>query len=285
MGRRLLLNLFLAVMVGGLGALAWLKSNEPVETDARAISDLARDSVTRIRITRPDFPDLEFNKPGDSWLLAGDIALPADTFQVDTILALIDAKTDRFYPSTGVNLTDMGLVPPQASLKINDRTFVIGDVEPIDKRRYVLAGDTVFLLDDRYQHFINAGPYNFIERQLIPTGSTITGLQLPDIELALAADNHWQLTPDKPGIAADDIRALIQRWQQVQALYVTDSNEQTPAGDRIRVSLDGDAKPVEYVITTREPDLVLTRPDYGIRYHITGSTAADLLELTPAPAK
>ncbi len=285
MGRRLLLNLFLAVMVAGLGALAWLKSNEPVEGDARSISDLARDNVTTIRITRPVFPDLGFDRRDGTWWLAGEPALPADRFQIDTILALLAAQTERYYPVDGIDLAGMGLQPPAATVQLNDRTFEIGVVEPIDEHRYVRTGATVYIIEDRYQHFINAGPYNFIERRLFPVGSTISGLQLPDMDLALSDDNHWSVAPDNPDIAADDIRALSARWQQVQALYVTESNEANPAGTRIRVSLDGDAKPVEYVITTREPDLVLTRPDYSIRYHITGETAASLLQLTPPSAE
>ena len=75
-----------------------------------------------------------------------------------------------------------------------------------------------------YQPLVNADWSNFVERKLLPAGTSIVALQLPDLLLAPDDNNQWQLAPEMPGISADAIQQLLDYWGSANALYVRGYN-------------------------------------------------------------
>jgi len=283
MSTRTLVNLALAVIAIGLAALIWHRPGLEREAAPTSITGIDPRQVTSIDLTRSAAGPLAFRKRDGHWTIDGTPAVPADDFQVHTVLALLEANGIRSYPAGTLDLQGLGLDPPQASARFDAVQIDLGNTEAIEGLRYVRHGATVYLVEDRYQHLLNAGLGNFASRRLLPLDARITALELPGLTLTRTDDVHWQLSPEQPAAGADAINQLVQQWQRASALYVR-RYEPGDYPDTIRVTLKDTDAPVVLHIVTRTPDLVLARPDWGIQYHITGDVGAGLLALPEAPA-
>jgi len=280
MSTRTLLNLALAIIAIGLAALIWYRPGLQRDTAPQAITTIDPQQVAMIALTRSAAGPLAFRRQAGHWIIDGTPAIPADDFQVHTVLALLQAGGARSYQADTLDLAGLGLDPPQASVRFDATQIDIGNTEAIEGLRYIRLGALVYLVEDRYQHLLNAGLGNFAQRRLLPADVPVTALQLPGLTLRQTDGTHWQLTPEHPDTGADAINQLVQNWQHASALYV---RRLAPGGhgDTVTVTLR-DAGPINFVIMAREPDLVLGRPDWGIQYHLTGDVGAGLLAL-PEP--
>jgi len=284
MSPRSLLNLAMAGVAIGLGLTAWFRPGLEPPAAPQTITTLSPSQVSHIQVSRLQRPQLTFTRQADDWLLAGDPPLPASPFQVHAVLALLQARTARSYPADTLDLRELGLDPPQATLTLDDATTLrIGNTEPLDNMRYVQYGDTVYLIEDRYQHLINADRTNFIERRLLGADAVITRLVLPDLTLALAAGGNWELTPDDASTSTDAIQQLLANWQQASALYVRPYQAGT-AHASITLQLAGSDTPLVFGLVSRTPELVLARPDLGIQYHFSNGSEERLLMIAPPAA-
>jgi hypothetical protein len=277
MSSRSLLNLALAGIAIGLGLLTWFRPGLEPPAAPLPITALNPEQINHIQVSRLQRPQLVFTRQADDWLLAGDPPLPASPFQVHSLLALLQARTERQYPADTLDLQELGLNPPQASIILDDSTtLLIGNTQPLDNMRYVQYGTTVYLVDDRYQHLINASRTNFIERRLLDEDAVISRLTLPDLTLAQAAGGHWELVPGNPDVSAAAIQQLLLNWQHASALYVR-PYEQGPASSRITLELANDDTPLVFELLADTPEFILARPDLGIQYHFTRAIGERLL--------
>lgn len=284
MSTRALLNLALALVALGLAALIWHRPGLEQDAAPVAITGIDPQQVTAIDLTRSAAEPLVFRKHSGHWQIDGSPAIPADDYQIHALLSLLGAGGIRAYPASSLDLAGLGLDPPQASARFDATQLDLGNTEAIEGLRYVRLGAKVYLVEDRYQHLLNAGLANFAQRRLLPQDAAITALELPGLTLTQTDDTHWQLDPEQPLTSAAAINQLIQNWQRASALYARriDPGEYP---DIIRVTLKNSAEPVVYHIVAREPDLVLARPDWGIQYHITGDVGAGLLGLPEPPTE
>jgi len=276
---RSLLNLALAGIAIGLALIAWFRPGLEPPAEPQPVTALSPTQVSHIRISRLQRPPLAFTRQAQGWLLDGDPPLPASPFQVNALLAILQAQAERSYPATTLEPGELGLDPPLATVTLDDKTtLLIGTTEPLDNMRYVQYGATVHLVADRYQHLINADRTNFIERRLLDAAAVIIRLSLPDLTLSQTADGHWALEPENPDISADAIQQLLANWQQAGALYVSPYVQGT-TGTRITVELAGSDTPLVFDLVQRTPEFILARPDLGIQYHFSKGTEERMLEI------
>jgi len=114
-----------------------------------------------------------------------------------------------------------------------------------------------------------------VRRQLLPQQARITALSLPGLTLRKNKDAGWDVTPERH-LASDALQQFIETWQTAAAINVREADASTQ-GDHITLHLDGQEQPVELVVTSRKPELVLARPAFGIEYRM-GDMATHLLE-------
>jgi hypothetical protein len=284
MSTRTLLNLVLLLALLGLALVAWFKPGvKPVDAPRPITTGLTAEHTRRITVERLNRDPLKFSRRDGRWfLLAGDRELPAADFQLRALLRLLEATATRHYPAGSLDLASLGLQPPQAHVAMDDVDFRFGSTDALNNQRYVQVGDTVYLIDDQYQHLLNADWPNFVSRQLLEGRGAITRLELPDMTLDYADNGHWRLDPEQEGVVADTLQALIENWQNATAL-LTRRYEGAAEGETVTVHTRGSDEPVVLRIVTRRPDLVLARPDWGIQYQLPGSEADSLFTL-PQPA-
>ena len=280
MGNRSLLNLALVACAIGLALTIYFKPGlEPANDPQPLTRELAATDASEIKIDRLTREPLSFIKRNERWqLVSGEIPLAAAEFQIKALLHILQTNTLSSYPAATLDLAELGLQPPQASVVINDFKILFGITESLENRRYLQVDGTVFLVKDQYQHLINADWSNFVERKLLPEGLIITRLQLPGLQLQPGDDKQWQLSPERPDISADAIQQLLDHWNTATAFYVR-RYDNTHSFQAIRVEAGAEDAAVNFLITARSPDLVLARPELGIQYHLSSGMENTLLTL------
>ena len=278
MSSRSLLNLALLGLTAVLVLVIVYQPGISPEPAAPTITTLGSENISRIQVTRTTREPLEFIRHGDKWFLSGESELPASDFQIKSLLAVLQAEAARSYPAGSIELATVGLEPPLATLALDDTLIKIGTIDALDKLRYLQAGDTVFLVTDRYQHLINSNWHGFIDRKLLPADSKLSRLQLPDITLSLQADKQWLLAPANPAVKSAAMQKLAANWEQVSAYYVRRYQGET-GEETITLEFSGDIEPITFHIKSRTPELILARPELGIQYHLQADMQKALLAL------
>ena len=82
-------------------------------------------------------------------------------------------------------------------------------------------------------------------------------------------------------MGADAIRTLVSSWENARALYVREASGYQ--GETLRIFLEGVDEPLEFTLQRDYKDIILTRPDRGIQYHLAGDAGLKLLEFTTEP--
>jgi hypothetical protein len=285
MSTRTLLNLVLLLAALGLALVAWFKPGvKPMEAPHPITTGLAPELAGHITVERLTRDPLTFSKRDGRWfLLVDNRELPAADFQVRALLRLLETTAIRHYPAGSLDLASLGLKPPQARVTMDDVNFRFGATDALKNQRYVQVSDTVYLIDDQYQHLLNADWPNFVSRQILDGRGAITRLELPDMTLAYADDGHWRLDPVQERIGADALQMLIDNWQNATALLTRRYADGT-GGETVTVHTRGSDEALVLRIVSRSPDLILARPDWGIQYQLPGSEADSLFTLMqPAP--
>ncbi|MGD2055673.1 MAG: DUF4340 domain-containing protein [Gammaproteobacteria bacterium] len=281
MSTRALLNLAMAVLAIALLLVVIYQPGLEPESTPRPITTLDPETVTTIHIERTTRDPLSFNRKEGHWYLQLDsTALPASEFQLHALLRLVHATAASRYPAASVDLAALGLAPPRATVTIDDLQIRFGSTESLENRRYVQLDDTVYLIDDRYQHLINADRAGFIARRLLAGRGAITRLELPGMTLE-EGESGWVLEPADDSVTTDTLRQLIDNWQDATALYVR-SREEGEATGTVTLHTRDRERPLVLEIIASSPDLVLARRDWGIHYHLPGYLENSLLRL-PEP--
>ena len=280
MATRGLLNLALVVLALVMGLIIYFEPGlEPADIPQPLTTLLVADDAIGIHIERVKYDPVSFIKRNGRWYLVTEQQeLPASTFQLQALLRLLETSSTSQYAADTVDLAALGLDPPQATVTIDDVAILFGNTAPLDGKRYLQIDATVHLIEDRYQHLINAGWTNFVERKLLPADKSISRLQLPDMTLTLTDKDQWQLSPGKPGISADAIQQLLDRWDRVSALYARRYDGRT-SDEIITLEFSDSPEPLTFMVIAHSPELVLARPDWGIQYHLTHDAEETLLTL------
>ena len=275
--KRARLNLVLLVLAVGLGLGIYFgqKKEEP----GPPLTPLKPDAVTHIVIAHPDAPAIELEKRDAKWYLTAPVKAEVDEFEINALVGLADQ--DVKLKLEGGKLPELGLEPPQYTIKLNDQTIAFGGQEPIEYRRYVKVGDTVALVEDPPSAALDKDYADLVAKALFPAGAEIERIELKNLTLAKGANGKWTLTPADARAGADQMQRLADGWKQARSMW----NEavKDPAsvkGDAVKVTLkDGSTR--EFVIAATEPQLKLLRPDLGVNLVLSKALADELLKLPP----
>ena len=277
--RRNRLNLFLLLVVAVLGVLAWLRPGLEQPPPAR-ISTLDAAKVQQIRI-RHDDQTRALEREGDHWRLAGDPPVPADRFQVDTLLGLLAEVAVRSYDLSDLDTQAVGLEPPVAVIEFDGQPFRFGATEPLEGLRYLQVGQRIHLIDDRYGPLLRASRAQLASRRLLPPGTRLSAIILPGQRLERDAQGHWQLDPPRPALSADDIQQFVTAWEEARALWVRSVEDTADAGEAVQLRT-ASGEGIRFLIRRDDEGTALLRPALGLAYRLSEATAGELLTL-PQP--
>lgn len=277
---RTLLNVVLVAVVFVLVLLALYEPGIQVAPEPERLTDLEPAAVQRLRMQRPDQPEMRFEKRAGTWYMLEPYRLPANNLRVGAVPDIVEAPSQAQFPVTSLALERFSLDPPNASLFLDDVRIDFGGSEQLNAMRYVRLGDTVHLITDRFYHHLLTAPASLVDHRLLGPDAEPVEIVLQEHRLILA-DGTWAVTPEIPEMMADAPVRLAEAWRNAQAIEVTAL--QTEKGEQsVSVRLRGQAQPLRYLVSTTEHAVVFARPDAGVEYHLTEASAEALLSVDAA---
>lgn len=285
MRARVLLNLALALLVGALALVVWLRPGRPDQPPPEPLTTLTPDAIDHIAITPALGESFALERAHGAWqVVAGDARVLARQYRVDALLGV--AGTPRRAALSEGAAADFGLDPPQARLRLNTTEIAFGDSNPVDYRRYVRVGGTTYLIDDHYFHHLSTTWAGWADLRLVPPGATLESVTTPSYSLTATPAGGYTISPANDQISADALALRAQDWTALQAVE-THAGRPVPA-DTTELVLtfrapDADAPTTLRFALERQAGAVLAhRTDIGLSYEIAAAEADRLLR-PPAP--
>jgi hypothetical protein len=279
---RTAVNVALLVVVATLAWLALRPARDTATADTTPVSAAQPTTVTRIAVERPGAPVITLARDDGGWRLATPLAAPADTFRVQTLLALLAAPSRSGFQASGNDLEQFGLDPPKAVLRFDAQVIEVGDTEPVSGRRYLHdpAQDRVHLLEDRWFGQIFGSAAAWVDPRPLPRGARPVRIALPGVVWQRAGAG-WRREPPDPALSADAGVALAESWQRARALSVRALDPDVAWDREVRLTLEGAQGALRFAVGEERGAVLLGRRDLGLQYRFLERQGRALLAATP----
>lgn len=275
MKRSLLINLLLALLVGGLALWMTLQPGRKSADPGQPLSALKRDDIDTIRIEREGLPEFVLQRRGRQWVQTAPFPARTDSSQAGRLLDLVAATSSRRLPAT--DLERFELDRPFARVTLGDQVFAFGAVNTLTNEQYLLTNDSVHLVTPAIGFGLPTREDALASHMLLAEDEIPVSLRAGAIS-AETRDGRIALTPEPPEAerpSRDDLRGWLEQWRYASSL-ATQPAESLPRGELVVVGLK-DGKSLEFVVVRRAPELVLARRDENLLYTFPPEQAARLL--------
>ncbi|WP_145930792.1 DUF4340 domain-containing protein [Acidihalobacter prosperus] len=285
--RRGLLNLGMLVVVVLLAVTVWRVSRPKAPAGHILMPGLHAADIRHITLTRGDRPKLEFALEAGVWRIVAPLQARANRMLMQSLLALPETRSQRHYAAKGLDLAQYGLSPPRVTIDYGDtHTLALGTLNALNRLRYVLAGQQLYLIQDALADLPESAARRWISLDLLPPHARIRDLALPGLSIRALSPSSWTVTPHPPKLRSDQVTQLLRNWTLASAYRIT-ATPKAPAGGKpaqpVAITLDNGTLYRFEVIST-QPELVLRRDKLGVDYHLPAAMAKALLSLAPPPA-
>jgi hypothetical protein len=261
--------LFIAVAV--LGSIVYLKPRSDVPENY-PLSVLRSPGIKHVRIERNGEPGMVIERTGERWSITAPVSAPADPFQVERLLAILEATSAHRLPAT--DLARFDLDPPRVRLTIDGERFGFGAVNAVTREQYVLAGGAVHAIAPRYGAMVPANLAHLLGKQLLSSNEFPVRLEFRDFTVAMS-EGKWGVSPPPGELSQDDMNRWIDAWRHATALRV-EPYAGGEALDVVRMELK-DGRTLALDILQKDAEFALGRPDQKLRYYFAGEPARRLL--------
>lgn len=266
-------NIALLAVAGVLAWVAYLASRGR-EPQQFPLSTLAAAAVSHIRLERTGSAPLVLERTGNRWRITAPFSAPADPFQVQRLLAILDARaTHRL--GTG-DLARFDLDPPRMRLSLDETSFGFGAVNSATREQYVLTGGVVYTVEPRYGSALPVNAEDLVQKRLFEEDEVPVRFELEGFVVAKDSEHGWRVSPSPADLSRDDVNRWVENWRQAFALRAEPSADGGKPSSEISIELAG-GKRLALGIVQREPELVLVHPERRLRYYFAPSAAARLL--------
>lgn len=273
MSQKFAVNLLLLALVIGLGLLYWLPKAPQIEQ----LATLTGRSPESLRVMRMEFPDgsqAEFERSGPDvpWQMTRPWQVPANQGYLDALARLVEAPVFDSFPLVEARRGDFGLDRP-LRLQLDDLSLAFGNTNPLNQHRYLLEGNRVVLMVDRFYHHLIGGPESLVSPALLPPGLEILAIQGPEFRLEQGAAG-WQLVPASSESSADVIKDYLDAWHEAQGLGVRHFAESEVSGTGQSWQLElGQGQNLDFTVGDFQGSQWLVRQDNGLGYQLPKHSA------------
>ncbi len=280
MNNRNLLNIVLLAGVIILVLTLVLDSGEKKAPKKAALTSLNADTLQHVEIKRNGLKDVVLEKTGSGWQMLSPYKTAANKFRIDTLLKLASADVESSHDLSTLKLSDYALDNPKATITFNKTIKLeFGSTNPVSRQRYVKIGNTLNLINDTQYYLARSLASEFVAMELLPKGSTISALTLPDLAI-LFKDGKWSVTPEPKNFTADTVSELINEWQHAQAADITEFKLRHDMRKDVSITL-GEST-LYFETQTSKDNFILIRHDLPLQYLFPLDFKKALLQL-PKP--
>jgi hypothetical protein len=292
MNIRTLFNLALLIVAIILGLVMFYEPGlAPPEPEHPPLTSIAPEAIQTIRRIQENREELQLERQEDTWLVTAPIQAPANPATIGAILSLATTPSYSQYPLEDIELSRVGLEPPEAHLYLNDVVIAFGGTEPLNQRRYVLLEDAIHLIDDTAFYTLASNAASFVDTALLPGDKAIVRLQFPQVTGSIGnpkvrpkhlltvrrEEDGWRAEGFEDEPDQNTLSKLIQAWQQTSAEQVELKGDGATL-TTIEVQREGEP-PLHFELLATLPRLVLARPDFGVQYRFPASAWKTLFQL------
>ena len=257
--------------VTALGLLVWLKP--PKQQNASvAVTTLKSADVRTLRVRHKGAPLASLEKRGNDWFLTEPINVPADSFQVLRLLAVLDAKSTSQYPVA--DSARFELDAPQTEIIINDQRFLFGAINNVTREQYLLAQNQIYTVEPRFAAAVPANANALIRRSVLAPVDVPERFEFGAFTITTDG-KKWSTTPPAGDISQDDYNRWVAQWREGSALR-SEIADDRKTGHEIIVTLKGGAKIVLGVLQS-DAELVVRRADIGLQFVFTGDVGKQMM--------
>ncbi|ABE48953.1 DUF4340 domain-containing protein [Methylobacillus flagellatus] len=285
MRARWIVNLVLLVLVAGIVAFLYLKPQEQEEQEATyEVSSLKLSDFDKLSIEFPAKAPVVFEKKDGFWYLAQPYAARADQPTVLQIVSIVAATSREKFSAE--DPARFGLDNPRLKIRLNDEEFIFGLYNPVTSEQYVAYQDAVYLLSGIYSETAAIQLLEMLDKSPLKPKEDIAGFdfsrleQWQEVRLQLDRDpgGKWQVSVPGAKPKQEEIEGWFDEfWEKVRAAsvepYTPGRQAQYPS---FTVKLKDGGK-VHFDKMQESPQLILGRPDEGMRYHFPADVGFTLL--------
>lgn len=279
------LNLVLAAVLVALGVGVYFSQKK--EEKHPPLTALTPENIQHVSIEHPDAPAIRLDKQNGTWMLTAPVKTEADKFEINSVLSLATLEQKKTLDPAQVKLSDLGLDPPQYTVMLDDVKLLMGALEPLQFERYIKVvaktGETLALTDDPPSSALDKDYSDLVSKALLPDNAEIQKIEVPGLTLERGADGKWLLTPPDPKAGADQIQQLVDDWRNAHSMWNELDEKKQGQGEPVTITLKD--RTLKFVITSRDPQLKLERPELGVVFNLGKDQIDKLLKLPPSPPK
>lgn len=279
MTRGWLLNGVLLAAVAALAAFVMLRPHSD-GTSLHRLTTLQGDKVSTVRLERSGDPPLVLQRKQGKWWLIEPISARADSFQVERMLGILEANVAHSTPAQ--DLARFGLDRPLIRLIIDGTQVDFGSVNTVTREQYVHALGMVHAVALRHGAALPAGAAQLVSKQPFDPDETPVRMAFPNFTIAQDG-GRWQISPSPGDVSQDDINRWLDGWRHASALRTEPYAGSSEPLERVEIEMRSGTSLTLHVLQ-KSPELILGRPDEGLRYHF-GAEAAKRLLSPPGTAQ
>jgi hypothetical protein len=284
MKSRWIVNLVLLVLVAALGAFLYLQPKAvPEGPKSYEISSMRLGDFNKVSIEFPAKAPIVFEKIDGNWRITKPFDARADLLSVQRILSIVAATTTEKFPLG--DPSQFGLDQPKLKLKLNDEEFLFGTINPVSGEQYVQYKDSVYLVQTTYsesagiqiEEMMDKSPFKPGEK---PVGFDFSRLeQWEDSRLQVdLTDGKWTTSVPNAKLTQNEMNEWFDEyWKHMVVAsverYTPDRRATYPS---LEVKLENGTK-VHFDKMQEAPEIILGRPDEGIKYHMPADSGFTML--------
>jgi len=299
------INALLLILAVILSTLLWWQPPTKSGASNEPLSALSSEQIQTITMQGLGNQPFELTRRDKEWWLTEPQQLPADPLKVDALLAMIDTRVyERFALPTGEAARQFFTEDNRHWVRFDDLLVWFGQAHPLGQRRYlslntdtsdgqpthVQTGSDIALVDDFYYHHLLGSWVDWVNHQLLPPDTTLTGLALPALTLTLEQSDEqienqqmrWHSLPAAADI--NELHQLVNRWQTLQATKVTALPENLDTSSLQHLLLEwqdaqGTSGTLSFYLQPLHSEAQLHHPAQRVTYHLNSATANNLFKI------
>ncbi|NOT14586.1 MAG: DUF4340 domain-containing protein [Methylotenera sp.] len=278
MKKRWWLNLILLGLVASLVAFLYLRpKSAELTNEVYELSSYKLSEFNAISVEFPTKAAVTFEKKAGLWRLTAPYQTRADQASVQRILAIVAASSPEKFTSN--DLEKFGLNNPAVKLKLirssgNFEEFLFGAHNPITGQQYALHKNSVYLIEGTYSEAAATQAIEMVDKSPLNSTEKVAGFDFSRLEQWEASklnvdlvDGHWSVSIPKAKPVQNELNEWLDyNWVHSFAksveLYTPDRKVTYPS---FEVKL-ADGTKVHFDKIQESPELVLARPDEGLKY-------------------
>lgn len=284
MKSRWLVNLALLLVVAGLGLFLYFSpKKEAPSSNAVRLSELSQSAVNRIEIAFTAKNPVILEKRDGHWHLVQPYAARAGEEAVGKILAVLNAySVDRFDTT---DLARFGLDHPSLRLKLDDKELLFGTFNPVNGQQYVAFASAVYLIPTSYSDAAATQVVELLDKHLLAPNEEIASFDFSHLEQWEAtglrvehAGKEWKVSiPGAKPVAAEMDEWFGDGWKTLEAKAVEPYKPDHKTAYPYFEIILKDGKRIRVDKQLESPEMILARPDEGLKYHFPSDLGFALL--------